>query len=261
MADIVKINNVIRAYFESHISVDKVPAKDLMPQFIEAGIFNADYRNGLPIRKLLRDLDKKNQLHLITSVFADRKVVNTNWYFTRNSSLEKVINTTTVEEKLVISTEINTVQQNGGNHSREDSDEYYVIDLCDKIFGIKGKRQHRFDFLLGDKNEKGNQVKLPVDVYYPTLNCVIEYTENQHTSENKFFDKPDRQTVSGVHRGEQRKIYDQRRREILPKHGIILIEIPYHTFVCDRNDKIIRNPQLDEKTVKKLLSKYFPNLD
>ena len=39
----------------------------------------------------------------------------------------------------------------------------------------------------------------------------------------EFFDK--RQTVSGVGRGEQRKIYDQRRRDVLPVNGIKLIEI------------------------------------
>jgi hypothetical protein len=34
-----------------------------------------------------------------------------------------------------------------------------------------------------------------------------------------------RMTVSGVDRGAQRAIYDQRRREVLPQHGIALVEL------------------------------------
>ena len=33
---------------------------------------------------------------------------------------------------------------------RDTSDEAYVIDLCDRVLGIPGLRQHRFDWLLGD---------------------------------------------------------------------------------------------------------------
>ena len=34
--------------------------------------------------------------------------------------------------------------------SRKDSDEFYVIDICDDILGLKASRQHTFDFLRGD---------------------------------------------------------------------------------------------------------------
>lgn len=37
-----------------------------------------------------------------------------------------------------------------------------------------------------------------------------------------FFDKPAILTVSGVHRGEQRQAYDQRRDELIPQHGLRL---------------------------------------
>lgn len=85
------------------------------------------------------------------------------------------------------------------NNSRSNSDESYVIDLCDEILKQMAFRQHRFDFLRGDSG-----AKLPVDAYYPSLNLVIEFKERQHTEEVKLFDK--RQTVSGVGRGEQRRI-------------------------------------------------------
>lgn len=107
--------------------------------------------------------------------------------------------------------------------SRKQSDESYVIDLCDEVLKQKAIRQHRFYFLRGDAG-----TRLPVDAYYPKLNLVIEFRERQHTEEVKFFDR--KQTVSGIGRGEQRKLYDQRRRDILPKHGIKLIELGYDDF-------------------------------
>src|SRR5690606_19590909 len=109
-------------------------------------------------------------------------------------------------------------------------DENYVLDLCDDILNRTASRQHKFDFLKGDMNEKGHAVKLPVDGYYPDLSLVIEYHERQHTEEVPFFDKVNKMTVSGVSRGVQRKIYDQRRRDVLPKYNIHLIEISYADF-------------------------------
>lgn len=63
-----------------------------------------------------------------------------------------------------------------------------------------------------------------MDAYYQGLKLVIEYCEKQHTEKISFFDKPERLTVSGIHRGQQRAIYNQCRRNVLPKHGIELIE-------------------------------------
>lgn len=65
MADLTilnKINRVIESYFKKNTSLTIVPAKKLMPGFISAGIFTKDKKNGLPIRKILRALDKTNQL-------------------------------------------------------------------------------------------------------------------------------------------------------------------------------------------------------
>ena len=127
---------------------------------------------------------------------------------------------------------------------RAASDESYVIDLCDEVLKMKASRQHKFDFLVGDTGRK-----LPVDEYYESLNLVIEYYERQHTEAVSLFDnKP---TVSGVSRGEQRKIYDQRRAEILPKHGIKLIIISYRDFGTSK--KLQRNRNNDILVVKTLL--------
>ena len=133
---------------------------------------------------------------------------------------------------------------------RKDSDESYVIDLCDEILNRKSLRQHRFDFLKGDSG-----VPLPVDAYYPDLKLVIEYRERQHTEEVKFFNR--RQTVSGVNRGEQRKIYDQRRREVLPEHGITLIEIGYEDFEHDLSKRLLRNAENDCVILMNKLKRYI----
>lgn len=81
-----KINQVVREYFEKHSNIKVIPVKDLMPEFIEAGIYKKDHRNGLPIRKDLRELDRKGELHRLPNVLAERKKVNTNWYFIPSSA-------------------------------------------------------------------------------------------------------------------------------------------------------------------------------
>jgi hypothetical protein len=69
----------------------------------------------------------------------------------------------------------------------------------------------------------------------------------------KFFDK--RQTVSGVGRGEQRKIYDQRRRDVLPVNGIKLIELDYSDFGHTKGKKLLRNRMEDLKMIMVKLKK------
>lgn len=134
--------------------------------------------------------------------------------------------------------------------SRKNSDEHYVLDLCDEILGLKASRQHTFDFLRGD-GKTGR--KLPVDAYYPNLKLVVEYKERQHSESVAFFNK--KTTVSGVSRDEQRRIYDQRRKDVLPKHGIKLIEISYSDLKHDSRKRLIRSRQEDIVVIRRLLSK------
>ena len=134
-------------------------------------------------------------------------------------------------------------------------DEKYILDICDEVLTHKSCRQHRFPFLLGDPNKKGNRRKLPVDAFYPCLNLVIEYREKQHSEPVTLFDK--RETVSGCSRGAQRKIYDQRRREILPEHGIRLIEFSYDEFEYRGNKRLVRNERKDLELVRRKLQNYI----
>lgn len=236
---ILAVNRVVKDYFKKHPEVTKIPAKDMMAYFIDHQIFSKDYKNGLPIRELLRDIDKLNQLKAIPFVLAKRGNSNTNWFFVRSSKL--FVNNEVSKPKITQrkTTEISV---------RIDNDESYIINLCDKVLGQKASRQHKFDFLLGDSGRM-----LPVDAYYEKLKIAVEYRERQHSECVSYFDKPEKMTVSGVHRGEQRKIYDQRRRDVLPKNGIKLIEIDYSHFNCDSRKRIIRNIEYDLAILKLIL--------
>ncbi len=247
MKDIDKINKVIEEYFENKTSVKIIPVKELMPYFIKAGVFYKDNKNGKPIREVLRELKKNNQLHLIPFVHAEQKDENTYWYFIPDNAPKP----TTFYKQEQPSTKKEEVIK-----SRLHSDETYVMDLCDTALNLISERQKRFGFLLGDLHKDGvSRTRLPVDAYYKSLNLVIEYKEPQHTEEINFFDKPDVKTISGVSRGEQRKIYDERRAVVLPENGIKLIEISYNTFKCDNQNRIIRNKEEDLKRVGKILMK------
>ncbi|WP_433988835.1 hypothetical protein SuNHUV7_26130 (plasmid) [Pseudoseohaeicola sp. NH-UV-7] len=134
--------------------------------------------------------------------------------------------------------------------ARNHSDEAWVIDQCNKVLGLAAIRQHRFPFLVGDPGPSGRQVPLPVDAYYPDLGLVIEYHERQHTSSVPFFDK--RKTVSGVGRGEQRRLYDERRRELLPKHGYRLIVFDYSEFRCTNAGRLVRDGEAERLVADRL---------
>jgi len=135
-------------------------------------------------------------------------------------------------------------------------DEQYILDLCDAVLGLTGQHQHRFDFLRGDPGKNGKTIMLPVDIYYPSLNLVIEYHERQHTEDVPFFDK--KMTVSGISRKEQRRRYDEIRRQVLPQHNITLIEFSYQDFDHDIRKRLKRNRDRDEVIIRNKLSRWLP---
>lgn len=135
--------------------------------------------------------------------------------------------------------------------SRADSDEYYVLALCDEVLGVPGVRQARFDWLRGDPSPKRPRgTKLPVDGYWPGLRLVVEFQEEQHSEAVELFDR--RQTVSGVDRGEQRRIYDERKRTAIPAQGLRLVVIEKAAFTV-RSKKIIRDRVRDLDVVREHL--------
>ena len=144
--------------------------------------------------------------------------------------------------------------------SRATSDEHYVIDLCDHILGRKARRQHRFPFLVGDPRRDGRPgARLPVDAYYDDLGLVIEFMERQHSLSVRFFDNPHRLTVSGVHRGEQRRRYDERRGQVLPAHGLTLIALDASLFRRSggRRKRLLRDRLHDERVLRQELAAFL----
>ena len=134
---------------------------------------------------------------------------------------------------------------------RADSDEHYVLDLCDEVLGVPARRQQRFDWLRGDPSPRGSRkATLPVDAYWPHLGLVVEFQEEQHSQPSPFFDR--RQTVSGVGRGEQRRIYDARKRTLIPEQGLRLVVIEKSDFVV-KSKRIVRDRARDMAVVRQCL--------
>lgn len=135
-------------------------------------------------------------------------------------------------------------------------DQHYVTDLCDAILGLAASREHRFAWLLGDVSPKtGRQVRLPVDAYWESLRLVMEFQEEQHSQSVKLFDKPDVLTVSGVHRGEQRRLYDERKAQLIPANGLRLVVIHKDQFTVQRKH-IVPNREHDMDVVRRLFTEH-----
>jgi hypothetical protein len=69
------------------------------------------------------------------------------------------------------------------------------------------------------------------------------------------FDKPDKITVSGVHRGEQRALYDTRRDTEVPAHGLRLVVIRPADLDADGRGRLRRNQEADLAALKKILAR------
>jgi len=137
--------------------------------------------------------------------------------------------------------------------SRSDSDEAYAVDLCDAILEEPASRQHRFDWLVGDPSRNGARRTLPVDAYYAGHRLVVEYRERQHDEAVAHFDKPGVLTVSGVHRGIQRRIYDDRRAAEIPVHGLRLIVVRPGDLMADKRGRLLCRREPDEAALRVLL--------
>ncbi len=143
-----------------------------------------------------------------------------------------------------------------GRMSRREShlrDADYVLDLCDELLGERALREHRFAWLVGDPGRSGVRRRLPVDAYYPGHLLVVEYHERQHEERVVFFDKPEKLTVSGVGRREQRRRYDERRRTEIPAHGLRLVIVRWSDLDADARGRLRRNQAADRESVVGLL--------
>jgi len=244
---IIKINEVIDNYFENHPSENSIAAKKIMPELINAGVFTKDEKSGLPLRKVLRALDAKNELHKIPLVHTERNETATYWYFVRKGA------------EFVPTEIVNPIsKKQREKNSRESTDEFYIVNLCNELLNEIASRQHTFDFLVGDLHRNGKtKTELPIDAYYKDLNLAIEFLEKENSNSTENLDKPNKITISGVNRARQRKIYSQRKRIVLRQENIQLIEINYSVFECDEQNKLTRNKEEDVKILKRILKNFL----
>jgi hypothetical protein len=105
----------------------------------------------------------------------------------------------------------------------------YGIDLLAEILGETPEMEKRFPWAVGDPSPKtGRRQKLPFDAVWESRRLIIEIDEPQHGDEVvPFWDKPDVLTVSDVHRGEQRRLYDERKRAAARVRGYLVLEVPW----------------------------------
>jgi hypothetical protein len=103
--------------------------------------------------------------------------------------------------------------------------ERYVVSLLEQLLG-PAERGKRFEWAVGDISPKtGRAARLPFDAVWEARKLIVEVDEEQHHEATPLFDKPDHMTVSGVHRGEQRRIYDERKRAAAVVQGYRLVAI------------------------------------
>lgn len=98
--------------------------------------------------------------------------------------------------------------------------------------------QHRFPSLLGDAGTDGRRQPLPVDGYFPRHRLIVEYWERQHSAPVAIMDEGP--TLSGVSRGDQRRLYDQRRQGWADANGLRLLILDYRGFETDERGRLRR---------------------
>lgn len=59
------INQAVTLHFQKNHSVTQLKPKDEMPILVTSRVFSKDHCAGLPLRNVLRELNRKNLLHLI----------------------------------------------------------------------------------------------------------------------------------------------------------------------------------------------------
>ncbi len=241
-----QINKVIDNYFNTNTDKNWIPAKEIMSDLVKAGVFTKDQKKGLPLRKVLRALDKDNLLNTIPSVHAERTETAIYWYIVRAGVTYTPIETTDSVSK-----------KERAKAVRENSDEFYIINLCDELLKAKASRKHTFPFLLGDMHKRGKiRTKLPLAAFYEDANLVIEFLEKENTTE-AYLEKLQVITSSGITRGEQIIRYNKRRRDVLEKKNINLIEIDYSLFENDAKNNLSRTKDKDVSLIKNILKQYL----
>ncbi|WP_144720148.1 hypothetical protein [Agrococcus jejuensis] len=130
---------------------------------------------------------------------------------------------------------------------RVNSDEHYVLSLCEQIVGRRALREFAFDWLRADPDARGTRRKLPVDAYWPEFAAAAQYYAGPII--------PDLATAS--ERTLQRIAYDQRRRTELARYRIELVEISSEQL-AHRGTKLLRDAEHDISVLRPLVEAALP---
>lgn len=237
--NIAKVNEAIAQYFNDNTAVDWIPVKTIMPALVEAGVFVKDVKKGFPFRKVLRKLDQQSQLDKIPTVHAERRPENTYWYLVRKgkaySPKEAIPEISKKKQHLL---------------DIKNSDENYLLDLCDELLEQKASRKHTFDTLVGNLHKRGKgRTKLPLDAYYKDLKLVIEFFQKEKNFED--LDEKEQARVTQI------KYYDELKKEAVLNKKFRYMKINYAQFECNENDKLIRNTENDTIVLKDILKDFL----
>jgi len=236
-----KINEVLKTFFDDNAEVNCIALKNVMPLMVQNAVFAKDIRKGLPLRKVLRALEKEGKLSEVPLAYAHKVEQDIYWYFRRPNTDCDLIEDSNEPTKRELALA-----------KHQASDEFYVLGLCDELLKVSSSRQHRFRFLVGDLHkDKQTRTMLPLDAFYEKHSLVIEFDPKRF--DNTEDEKLDRKTNSGVKRREQREIYDARKKDVLSDRGIEMLRISFSAFTTDEDGKIIRNQDADIELVKDLL--------
>ena len=237
--NIAKINEVITQYFSKNTSIDWIPAKTIMPELIEAGVFKKHKKKGLPLRKVFRKLNQDATLYKIPTVHAEINNTTTYWYLVKEGKKytpKEIINTISKREQNLLDI--------------QNSDEYYLVSLCDEILKQKASRKHTFDTLVGNLHKRGKgRTKLPLDAYYEELKLVIEFLKHSNSIEE--LDKKEQARITQI------KFYKELKKKAIAKKKLHLIEINYADFQQDEANKLIRNKENDILLLKGILKQFI----
>lgn len=237
--NIAKVNEVITQYFEANTTVDWIPVKTIMPALVEAGVFEKDVKKGFPFRKVLRKLDQKSELAKIPAVHAERRTENTYWYLVREGkeyTPKEAIPEVSKKQQYILDV--------------KNSDENYLLDICDELLTQKASRKHTFDTLVGNLHKRGKgRTKLPLDAYYKDLKLVIEFFQKDKPSEE--LDEKEQARVTQI------KYYDTLKKEAVLNKSFRYMKINYAQFECNETDKLVRNTENDTIVLKDLLKDFL----
>jgi very-short-patch-repair endonuclease len=128
----------------------------------------------------------------------------------------------------------------------------YVTGLLEELLG-PAQVEKRFGWPRGaSRGPSRLGVSLPFDAVWERRKLIVEIDERQHGESVRFFDKPEQVTVSGVHRGEQRRLYDERKERLAREHGYTVVRIPTCSLAMTGR-ALTRDREKDQATIRHLL--------